>query len=130
MFEPQIIQVKTEVAKSEPSPIHAPRTLYAVLFDLEGRIGRMTYLKYQAGICALFLCISVASIVIGIALLILLLPLTWSTLAVSVKRNHDLNYSGWWLLLWTWLPIIGWTYPIYLLFARGTEGSNKYGDAP
>lgn len=54
----------------------------------------------------------------------------WPNLAVSVKRLHDRNQSGWWVLL-SFLPVIGnaWTV-INLGILRGTEGDNRYGAEP
>ena len=39
----------------------------------------------------------------SLAALALLLP----SLAVAVRRLHDIDRSGWWVLLW-FIPIIGW----------------------
>ena len=54
----------------------------------------------------------------------------WPNLAVSVKRLHDRDQSGWWILL-SFLPIIGnaWTI-INLGILRGTMGDNRYGGEP
>jgi uncharacterized membrane protein YhaH (DUF805 family) len=62
--------------------------------------------------------------------LILNLPMLAFLLAASVRRLHDQAKSAAWLL-WLLLPVLG---PILLvlllLFKRGTEGSNQYGDDP
>lgn len=42
--------------------------------------------------------------------LVLLLP----SIAVGVRRLHDINHSGWWMLLCLF-PIIGWIWLIILL---------------
>ena len=50
-------------------------------------------------------------------------------LAVSVRRLHDLDRSGWWLLL-GFVPVIG---PVVLLVwccSRGMEGPNQFGPDP
>ncbi len=49
-----------------------------------------------------------------------------------IRRLHDVNRSGWWLLLalipMTLMPIIiGFLFFLYLLFARGTDGVNHFG---
>ena len=58
------------------------------------------------------------------------LLLLWPRLAIGVKRCHDRDKSGWWLLL-SFIPVIGW---IWLLiefgFLDGTPGPNKYGPSP
>jgi uncharacterized membrane protein YhaH (DUF805 family) len=40
----------------------------------------------------------------------------------GVKRLHDVNYSGWWLLT----PFFN----LYLILSNGTDGNNKYGLVP
>jgi uncharacterized membrane protein YhaH (DUF805 family) len=51
----------------------------------------------------------------------------YSFLAISVKRMHDLNHSGFWIL-WILLPFIGllWTF-IELGFLKSSTEPNKYG---
>jgi uncharacterized membrane protein YhaH (DUF805 family) len=51
------------------------------------------------------------------------------SLAVSVRRLHDVNKSGWYLLLWL-LPIIGWIWLLVLHVTEGDSGSNEYGNDP
>jgi uncharacterized membrane protein YhaH (DUF805 family) len=51
------------------------------------------------------------------------------TLAVSVRRVHDLGRSGWYYIF-VLLPILGWLGLIILLFTEGNSGSNKYGPDP
>lgn len=51
------------------------------------------------------------------------------TLAVTVRRHHDGDRSGWWILI-AIIPIIG---PLLLLFwyaSKGTCGSNRFGNDP
>ena len=50
--------------------------------------------------------------------LVVLVP----TIAVSVRRMHDVNKSGWFCLI----PI----YNVILCFTAGTEGPNQYGPDP
>jgi uncharacterized membrane protein YhaH (DUF805 family) len=58
----------------------------------------------------------------GILSLITFLP----TLAVAVRRLHDVDRSGWWLLLD--FTIIGMFYPLLVWRCRkGTEGANRFG---
>ncbi|HWX27653.1 MAG TPA: DUF805 domain-containing protein [Steroidobacteraceae bacterium] len=55
---------------------------------------------------------------------------TWISLSVAVKRYHDRDKSGWWVLI-VFLPVIGgiW-YLIECGFLRGTDGNNDYGPEP
>ncbi len=54
----------------------------------------------------------------------LLLP----SIAVSVRRLHDKDKSGWWLLLCL-VPILGLILIVWFC-QKGTEGSNSYGNDP
>ena len=49
-------------------------------------------------------------------------------LAVSVRRLHDLDRTGWWLLLG--FTVIGALVLIYWACLRGTLGPNRFGPAP
>lgn len=66
-----------------------------------------------------------AGILVCIALLALLIP----SLAVAVRRLHDTNHSGWWLLIGL-IPFIGALYLIFLYISAGTPGENDYGPDP
>lgn len=59
---------------------------------------------------------------LDMATLIIQLGLLVPSIAVGVRRLHDSNKSGWWLLV----PF----YNLYLLIRRGTEGENFYGPDP
>ncbi len=50
-------------------------------------------------------------------------------LAVSVRRLHDTDRSGW-LLLLALIPLIGWIILIVWFVQRGTTGANRFGDDP
>ena len=50
-------------------------------------------------------------------------------LAVSVRRLHDTDRSGWWLLL-CFLPIIGIIVLLVFFCLDGTRGANRFGDNP
>lgn len=51
-------------------------------------------------------------------------------ISLSVRRWHDLNKSGWWVLI-NLIPIIGWIYSLVMLgFMPGDQGANNYGPPP
>lgn len=60
----------------------------------------------------------------SLATLAMLLPL----LAVSVRRLHDTDRTGWWLLIGI-LPLIGEIVLLVFFCQRGTEGANRFGVA-
>ena len=47
---------------------------------------------------------------------------------LAIRRLHDLNASGWYVLL-TFVPF-GQFLILWIMFKKGTVGSNKYGDPP
>ena len=65
-----------------------------------------------------------------VTLFILIFVLTiWIGFSLGVRRCHDVEKSGWWLLLGL-IPYINVAWGLYLIFKRGTIGQNKYGDDP
>lgn len=51
------------------------------------------------------------------------------SLAVAVRRLHDTDRRGWWLLLLL-IPVIGWIILFVFLVLRGQEGDNRFGPDP
>ncbi len=49
-------------------------------------------------------------------------------LAVSTRRLHDTDRSGWWILIS--LTIIGIIPLIFWYATKGTEGGNRFGEDP
>ena len=66
----------------------------------------------------------------SLVLLVFAVGVTWISIAVGIKRFHDRNKSGWWVLI-AFVPVIGglW-YLIECGFLRGTAGPNTYGPDP
>jgi uncharacterized membrane protein YhaH (DUF805 family) len=58
-----------------------------------------------------------------LASLILLLPLV----AVGIRRLHDIDRTGWWLLLGL-VPVIGFLVLLYFYVQKGDAGSNRFGE--
>lgn len=52
-----------------------------------------------------------------------------SNIMMGVRRLHDLDLSGWWMLLLC-VPLINLFFAIYIYFFKGTEGPNQYGEDP
>lgn len=48
------------------------------------------------------------------------------SVAAGIKRLHDINESGWYILA-AMVPLAGLVIALPMLFKKGTEGSNKYG---
>ncbi len=119
-----------------------PLTWKQILFSFQGRIPRRQYwggslvivliAAVPVGIIAALAesestASQVVVAVIGIALAVFYF---WSIFAITTKRWHDRDKSGWWFLI-NFLPIIGGFWALIENgFLRGTEGPNRYGDDP
>jgi uncharacterized membrane protein YhaH (DUF805 family) len=62
------------------------------------------------------------SAVLGLALL---LP----NIAVAVRRLHDTDRSGWWILI-ILIPIVGFLVLVWFYIQPGTPGANRFGPRP
>ncbi len=57
------------------------------------------------------------------------LALFMPALAVGVRRLHDIDRSGWWLLIGV-IPLIGWVMLLIWACTKGTLGLNRFGPDP
>ncbi len=107
-------------------------------FKISGRSSRGEYWKFNAitliiGSLFPFLfdrliqIVPILSLILGFFYLVFALLLFIPSFTVSVRRLHDLDKSGWWLLI-NLIPVLGNIYYFYLTCCKGTEGLNKYGD--
>jgi len=51
------------------------------------------------------------------------------SVAVTVRRLHDIDRTGWWTLL-VLVPVIGWIVLIVFNATEGTRSDNRYGPDP
>jgi uncharacterized membrane protein YhaH (DUF805 family) len=65
---------------------------------------------------------SIPMILLAIFGLAILLP----SLAVTVRRLHDQDKSGWWIFI-TFVPFIGGIWFLVLMCLAGTPGPNRFG---
>jgi uncharacterized membrane protein YhaH (DUF805 family) len=106
-----------------------------LFFQFDGRINRAKFWLGIVGLyAALWVLIGIAFATESGALIsavsLLWIAALWPGLAIAIKRWHDRNKSGWWVLI-ALVPLIG---PIWALietgFLAGTEGPNQYGPDP
>jgi uncharacterized membrane protein YhaH (DUF805 family) len=64
----------------------------------------------------------VFSAIVGLGLL---LP----NLSVSIRRLHDTDRTGWWVLIWL-IPLIGWIVLLVFYLQQGDAGENRFGPPP
>lgn len=116
-----------------------------------GRSARQEYVVFTIANFILSAILGLIPVVGGIFGLIIIIP----GIAVAVRRLHDLNKSGWWLLapygimligligiaatveegraaVWVWVIALGGlaalVMSIWMIFTRGTVGRNRFGD--
>ncbi len=65
----------------------------------------------------------------GVLYVLYLLAVVLPSLAVTVRRLHDLGKSGWWVFI-SLVPLIGGIWLLVLLVTDGTAGDNSYGPSP
>ena len=109
-------------------------SLRQVLFSFRGRIRRSTYWKSTFSILAvMFLSFYVIGLMdenepmFGVSIALIYILIVWVSFAVQVKRWHDRNKSGWFVLV-IGIPIIG---PLWALiengFLSGRDDVNRFG---
>lgn len=103
--------------------------------DFDGRAGRPEFWWFQLINLAIYVLILVAvsaavpfataELVASLYSLAVFLP----GLGVDIRRLHDTNRSGWWILLGL-IPLIGGIALLVLFAISGTPGPNRYGAPP
>lgn len=137
MIEPKAIPIVHEDGSAIASVPQNPTSLVEKLFWIDGRISRTAYimlslLQIVVTIIAFWVSLAllqVSDVVVFGLLVVLGVALFWSILAVTTKRYHDVDASGWWQLLGV-VPVLGWLIPIYLAVKPGTDGPNRFGPQP
>ena len=109
---------------------HAIRSGFRNYISFNGRATRSEYWYWTLFAVLLQLIVDrvtgdTPELVSVLASLALFLP----SLAVSIRRLHDLDKSGWWFLLWL-VPVVGWITMIYWACVSGTQGANRLGPDP
>jgi len=51
------------------------------------------------------------------------------SLAITVRRLHDINKAGTWIFI-SLIPIVGGIWLLILMCTEGTRGPNRFGDDP
>jgi uncharacterized membrane protein YhaH (DUF805 family) len=65
----------------------------------------------------------------GLISVLITLALIVPAISVGVRRLHDTNRTGWWMLAFI-IPLLGLVLALFWLTKRGTVGPNQYGDDP
>jgi uncharacterized membrane protein YhaH (DUF805 family) len=99
-----------------------------------GRARRTEYWMYTLVSTIITLLLYVLAVVTRSSLFFVLvvlygLALLLPSLAVLVRRLHDIGMSGWWILI-ALVPFVGGIVLFVFTLLPGNRGPNKYGDDP
>lgn len=102
--------------------------------DFKGRSRRKEYWLFGLLImlAVVAACIAVAPMgeaAIGAAIVFVVLGSIVPTVAVTVRRFHDQDKSGW-FALFNLVPYVGWLIVLIFMLLEGTRGENQYGPDP
>ncbi len=104
------------------------QTCYKKFFDFSGRASKSEYWWFQLFNIIIYVLSLIfqrdLALLFSILIIINLIPIY----AAGVRRIHDSNKSGWFVLL-SLIPIIG-LYVLVLLIQDGTKGKNRFGPKP
>jgi len=120
------------------------KTFLKDYFSFSGRLNRWPYFLRLIGYFLIFKFLQIVlritdkmnGIVESIAYVLVIITVIAAFIFISaqtVKRLHDLNKSGWFILIRFvyHIPIFGWIcaiiFELYLILAKGTNGSNRFG---
>ncbi len=101
--------------------------------DFQGRSPRSEFWWFALFYLLLGLAIGMVSAISetlgGLVNLVVTIGLLVPSLAVSIRRLHDTDRTGWWILLYL-VPLIGTIVLIVFFVQRGTDGENRFGPDP
>ena len=108
---------------------------------IQGRLGRVNHLALflfwtvvmvavalaAAGIYSLMHLNPLVENILGFAIVLpVILYSIISIYAIKVRRLHDMNFSGWWLLP-AFIPVVGAFWVLCIFIMSGTPSENRFG---
>jgi uncharacterized membrane protein YhaH (DUF805 family) len=113
-------------ASSSTSTTALPFVPLVKYADFSGRASRAEYWQFTG--------MAVLAIILGVGMsetfgILVLLALALPSLAVSVRRLHDANITGWAVLVGI-IPYAGGIIMLVMLLLAGTPKPNRYGEVP
>ena len=107
--------------------------------DFSGRSRRKEYWMFVLGVFIAAIVLSIVEGILGLSGMvggvygplttILLLGVIIPSIAVQVRRFHDQDKSGWFVLL-ALIPFIGGLAVLVFMLLEGTRGPNRFGPDP
>ena len=107
--------------------------------DFSGRSRRKEYWSFVLGVVIVAVLLGIVEGIIGLSgsvaglygplTLLLVLAIIVPSIAVQVRRFHDQDKSGWFVLLGL-IPFVGGIVVLVFMFLDGTKGPNRFGPDP
>ena len=102
-------------------------------FIYETRASRFEYWLFYLTNLAIYLVLAIAGGNVAFSKNIFLTAFAVASfipeLTAAIRRLHDSNRSGWWILI-SVIPIIGWIIIIYMLIQPSDQQANRFGEPP
>ena len=115
------------------TPQYAIRSVLSQYIGFSGRASRSEYWIWWGFMVVILALIGAVGLLIGttgyIAASLISLVFFLPTLAVTVRRLHDIGRSGFWVLL-VFIPLIGGLVLLAFLLIDGQSQPNKWGPPP
>jgi uncharacterized membrane protein YhaH (DUF805 family) len=108
--------------------IESIQTCYKKFFDFSGRASKSEYWWFQLYNAIIYVLSFVFQGDLVLLLSILIIVNLIPVYAVGVRRIHDSDKSGWFVLI-SLIPLIG-LYIFVLLLQDGSKGKNRFGAKP
>lgn len=106
----------------------AIKTCFRKYSDVKGRAQRSEFWFFVLFYVLIYVAAAIvdpSEILGAIISLVLFLP----TIAVSIRRLHDIDKSGWWYLI-ALIPLVNLIWVIYFGTKKGSVGANRFGEDP
>lgn len=109
-----------------------------IKFSLKGRATRSEWLLWRLIRILVYLVIKTFEDLIkskelppafSLILVIISIITLWINISFDVRRLHDIDFSGWWILL-NFIPFVSLGFFFILAIKKGTHGPNSFGKDP
>ncbi len=100
--------------------------------DFNGRARRQEYWMFVLFYILIYVALFVIESIVGsfgILVLVFSLGLLVPSIAVTIRRLHDTERSGWWILI-AFVPVVGGIVLLVFMCLDGTGGPNRFGPDP
>ena len=107
--------------------------------DFSGRSRRKEYWSFLLGVVVVTILLTIIEGAVGLSGMIagaygpltalFFLGIIVPSIAVQVRRFHDQDKSGWWVLIGL-VPLLGGLIVLVFMFLEGTRGPNRFGPDP